>query len=93
MLQKKKKMLSWAKQPNLNFWSVSIQFRMKLNYNNTKIICFAFSAAEGKRAVLNVVLHRHLLGTDGLEKRMWMDRNIEWQVEEIRTLSLKPLLI
>lgn len=68
MLQKK--MLSWAKQPHLGFWSVSIQYRTKLQYNNTKIICFAFSAAEGKRAILNVVLHRYFLGSDKIEKRM-----------------------
>lgn len=53
----------------------------------------AFSAAEGKRAILNVVLHRYFLGSDKIEKRMQIDRNTEWQVEEIWSLSLKFLLI
>lgn len=42
--------------------------------------------------VLNV-LHRQFLGCDRLEKRMWMNRNTEWQVEKIWSLSLKPLYL
>lgn len=65
---------------------------MKLQYNNTKIICFTFSAAEGKRTVLNAFLHRHFLGSDRLEKRMWMDRNTEWQVDKNMVFVPKALI-
>lgn len=69
-----------------------MQLRVKLQYNNTKIICFTFSAAEGRRAVLNASAYEELLGSDVLEKRMWMDRSTEWKVDKNMVFVPKALI-
>lgn len=47
------------------------------------IVLKLFPLLFQQQRALNIVLHRHFLGTDRLEKRMWMERNTEWQVGDM----------